>query len=130
MGKMNWRPIQRFEGLYEVSDQGTVRRLPGTCRRCDGKILPILGSTLVPGRNECGYWHVSLSVASRRTTKKVHRLVAEAFLRTPLPGEEINHRDGDKSNNQVNNLEWVTKSENIRHAVRTGLHRWTKRSAS
>lgn len=75
-----------------------------------------------------GYYAVMLWLGNKSKCAKVHRLVAEAFIPNPDNLPCINHKDGDKLNNQVTNLEWCTYQENMQHAVRTGLthpHRWT-----
>lgn len=73
--------------------------------------------------NVKGYPMVTLKVNDRRRTISVHKLVAEAFVYNddPLSKNQINHKDGNKHNNHYTNLEWVTCSENVRHAFRTGL---------
>ena len=68
-----------------------------------------------------GYLKVDLYDNGDRITKRVHRLVAEAFIPNPDNKPDINHKDGNKQNNAVDNLEWVTKSENMQHAYQTGL---------
>ena len=68
-----------------------------------------------------GYEHVGLWHNGRRHNCKIHRLVAEAFIKNPLNKPEVNHIDGNKVNNCVKNLEWCTSSENTRHAMATGL---------
>ena len=75
-----------------------------------------------------GYYAVMLWLGNKSKCATVHRLVAEAFIPNPDNLPCINHKDGDKLNNQVTNLEWCTYQENMQHAVRTGLthpHRWT-----
>ena len=67
--------------------------------------------------NNCGYQIVNVS----RPPQCVHRMVAETWLDNPNHHRDVNHINGDKSDNRVENLEWVTHSENMRHAVRTGL---------
>lgn len=74
-----------------------------------------------PGQCGWGYLCVCLYRNGKGRTRKVHQLVVEAFLGVCPRGFEINHRDGDKENNALHNLEWVTASENLRHAFRTGL---------
>lgn len=99
-----WAPIKTIEsGAYEVSDFGGVRK--------NGKALSIHG-------NEKGYQKVS--VAGRSVF--VHRLVAEAFLSNPNDLPEVNHKDGNKENNHRSNLEWCSRSQNMKHAYATGLH--------
>ena len=68
-----------------------------------------------------GYLQVQLYKNGIRSHKRVHRLVAEAFIPNPNNKPEVNHKDGNKHNNSVDNLEWVDKSENMKHAFRTGL---------
>ena len=71
--------------------------------------------------NEKGYLSVELWCNYKRKVKKIHRLVAETFIKNPFFKKEINHKDGNKKNNCVENLEWCTRSENMSHAYRTGL---------
>lgn len=103
-----WAPVRGFEGLYEVSDLGRVKRCGSA--KC-----------LKPMPNTKGYPSVDLKDHGRRKYAVVHRLVAETFIPKPDNKPQVNHKDGDKTNNAVSNLEWCTGLENIRHAVRTGL---------
>ena len=97
-----WRPALDFEGVYEVSSEGRVRRI--------GR------APLKPQRDKRGYLVVDLVADGRRKNAKIHRLVATAFL-PPKPGcGEVNHLDGDKANNAVSNLEWTDRSGNLKHA--------------
>lgn len=100
-----WVDIPNYEGLYEVSNYGNVRKSDGT----------LMNGSL----NSYGYRVVSLTKSGKKKDKKVHRLVASAFLPT-IPGKDVvNHIDGDKLNNYAGNLEWCTKGENVRHATMT-----------
>lgn len=74
------------------------------------------------GNHRFGYFQVGLSVKNKRKNIYVHRLVAKAFIPNPYNKPDVNHKDGNKKNNHVNNLEWVTHSENIRHAMETLGH--------
>lgn len=101
---MEWK---KSEGEYEVSSDGKVRR--------DGNLLK-------PRLDRYGYEIVSLWVDGICHTRKVHRLVAIAFIPNPLKLETVNHIDGIKSNNGASNLEWLSIGENHRHAFKIGLH--------
>lgn len=120
MEKTLWRPVVGFEGYYEVSNSGEIMSLErtiivsGHSRRLKEKVLK-------PKINNDGYVHVQLSKNSLYSTFTVHRLVAEAFLEMPDDKNFVNHINGNKLDNNVDNLEWVTRSENMRHAVRLGL---------
>lgn len=108
-----WRPVRG--GHYEVSDLGRVRRaVPGN-GTWPGRILK-------PKRDKDGYLLVSLSIDGQISTEKVHRLVAEAFIGPYPTGLQVNHRNGDKTDNRVNNLEYVTAKENNQHAFDLGLN--------
>jgi hypothetical protein len=116
--QVDWRPatIGGEPWPYEVSSHGAVRRATragGT--RPGHPIRAVVGT--------CRYPHVTLHAGGRRRTVTVHRLVAEAFLGPAPVGAEVNHRDGDKMNASVRNLEYVTRSENMRHAFATGLNK-------
>ena len=98
-----WRSVSDYEGLYEVSNYGEVRKVDGTMMQ--GNI------------NSYGYRVVRLTKNGRPKDKKVHRLVALAFIPTITGKNFVNHKDGNKLNNYVGNLEWVTRGENNKHAA-------------
>lgn len=82
------------------------------------------GRELKASRNNRGYLCSSVAFKDKGSRPElIHRIVATAFIRPPNPGEQVNHKDGDKTNNHVSNLEWVTASENIKHAITTGLNK-------
>lgn len=101
--KSEWRPVEGYEGLYEVSASGLVRSLPR---------YTTSGRILRPRANRHGYQAVQLSREGVVTNQMVHRLVAEAFLGPCPDGHECAHHDGDRSNNQASNLKWKTRSDN------------------
>ena len=103
-----WCEIKDFEGLYQVSNMGRVKSLK---REVLGKMnsTRIIFEKLLSDRdNGKGYRVLELYKDSKRYFKKVHRLVAEAFIPNPENKPEVNHIDTDKTNNCVTNLEWVT----------------------
>lgn len=109
-----WVPIRGYEGIYEVSTLGRVRRLVAAYGSPAGMFMK-------SGHQRGGYRHVVLSRDGRKRIFKLHRLVLEHFV-GPMPdGHEINHRDGDKYNNALTNLEYVTRAQNIQHAYAAGL---------
>lgn len=109
MSDIEWRDIEGYEGLYQVSDSGLVRR-----------VRPLRGvpnTLIVPGKNTKGYIHVTLSKNDKKTTYDIHRLVAKAFLGEPTDANpHVNHKDGDKTNNRLSNLEWTDYYKNMEHA--------------
>lgn len=109
-----FRPIPFCPGQYEASNLGRIRRLHRTNR------AKTAGQTLRAHKSKIGYLSVTLSIGNERKTHNVHRLVAIAFLGEPN-GLTVNHKDGDKTNNRLDNLEYITQFENNRHAVDTGL---------
>ena len=104
----DWQAVPDWEGWYEVSNLGQVRRVK-------------TGRILKPGMGRAKYLVISLCRDSRKTTFLLHRLVAIAFWGQPGPRMEVNHRNGMKLDNRATNLEWVTRSENNRHAYSIGL---------
>lgn len=113
-----WKQIQNFENMYEVSDDGRVRSVD----RVAGN-RHIKGRVLRPHDSGKGYSAVSLCKDSKPRTVYVHTLVANAFIPKPPSDKRlvVNHKDGNKHNNSVHNLEWVSYSQNNQHAYDEGL---------
>ena len=108
-----WKEIVNFEGIYEVSSLGQVRRIHKDNRSSKYKVLS--QDTLK------GYKKVTLFKNGIGYKKQVHRLVAEAFIPNPLNLEQINHKDENPSNNNVDNLEWCSRIYNVNYG--TGIDR-------
>lgn len=107
-----WKDIEDYDGLYQVSNLGRVKRLIGLRCKEERFIKPLYRK---------GYHFVFLYRNSKYKTMSIHRLVALSFLINKYDKMEVNHIDGVKTNNCVENLEWSTRSENTRHAFDTGL---------
>ena len=103
-----WKAVKGYDGKYLVSTEG---RIYSTKRK----------RHLNPYISNRGYLHVDLCINGKKESKKLHRLVADAFVPNPEDKPDVNHLDGNKTNCQVHNLEWCTKSENLRHAYQIGL---------
>lgn len=103
-----WRRIKGYEEFYLVSDTGEVFSI----RRA---------KKLKPAKSGDGYLQVYLCVNGKVKTKLIHRLIAKAFIFNPHNYPIINHLDGMKTNNNINNLEWCTSSENNKHAFKMGF---------
>lgn len=105
-----WKPIKGYNGNYEISNIGRVKSFMGKAP----KILKIY-------IDRYGYEYVALSKNRAMKKHKVHRLVAKHFIGEPKSNKQINHKNGIKTDNYPENLEWCTASENINHAIETGL---------
>lgn len=107
----DWRTIKDFP-IYEVNKEGQIRN-----RRT--------GHIKKPRLDDWGYHQVGLSrgVHGKNHSKTVHRLVAEAFIDGDHTGLQVNHKDGNKTNNHIDNLEFVSGSQNVQHAYDTGIRK-------
>lgn len=103
-----WKDVVGYEGRYKVSDLGRVF----SCKR---------NAILMLFKNKRGYMIVNLYAAQSIKPVRVHRLVALAFIPNPENKPEVNHRNGIKDDNRLENLEWATPEENVAHAFRSGL---------
>lgn len=112
-----WKDINGYEGLYEVSNWGYVRRK--TTKK-----------DLKAWHNYKGYMKVALCKNGEKHEKFLHRLVAENFIDNPNNKEQVNHINGNKDHNYVNNLEWCTCQENIKHSYNNNLVDAEKRANS
>lgn len=111
-----WKDVKGFDGFYQVSNLGRVKsvsRKIGNCFRKE-KIRSL-------SLTKDGYVKLRLSYCGKDVTKRVHRLVAEAFIPNPENKETVNHKDGNKLNNCIYNLEWADRSEQMYHAYKHSL---------
>lgn len=124
VSKELWLDIKDTGGRYQISSFGGVRSYAGRGNHAKRVTLET-PKTLYPYHNkERGYKYVSIELPKRKNWA-VHRLVAEHFIERVDGKEHVNHIDGNKLNNRSDNLEWVTPSENVQHAINTGLMKYT-----
>lgn len=109
-----WKPVVGYDGIYEISDLGRVKRI-GKCTASPKE--RILKTRIGPD----GYCVAFLSYSCKVKAKRIHAIVLEAFIGPRPLGMQANHKNGIKTDNQPKNLEWVTLRENIAHATRNGL---------
>lgn len=107
-----WKDIFGFEGYYQVSSMGRIKSL-----KYQG------GPRIMRGGSAWGYKNIKLTINYVNTYFRVHKLVALAFLPNPDNKLEINHKNGIKHDNRLENLEWATRSENAQHSYDTGLQK-------
>lgn len=111
-----WKDIEGFEQIYQISNLGNLKSFKKDKK---GKILK--------HNNKNGdYFAVVLEYKEKVKYTRIHRLVAQAFIPNPNNYNEINHIDGNKQNNRIDNLEWCTRKQNFEHAKKTGLWEYNK----
>jgi len=113
-----WKDIDGYEGSYQVSNTGKVRSL-------DRKVHNYIktGRVLKAKNNGHGYLDVSLSGKTKQKHAYIHILVAKAFIPNPNSYEQVNHKDFNKANNCVDNLEWVSRKQNLLHYRQSKLYK-------
>lgn len=126
-----WKDIEGFEGYYQVSNLGRVKSLERIRIANNGKSetaqFPVKEKILAISKQTQGYSQASLCKDGTQKSYRLNRLVANAFIPNPDNKPEVNHIDGNKDNNCVDNLEWVTSVENIRHSWVNGLRKPRKK---
>lgn len=115
-----WRAIKGYEGFYEVSDLGRVRSLPRVVRGYANSERRLKLKVLAAAVGNCGYRQVNLHMEGIESKLLVHRLVAETFIRPMHAGEECNHLDFNRLNNDASNLEITSRSGNRQHSAKAG----------
>lgn len=121
-----WKDIKGFEGCYQVSNTGHIRALDRYIGYRKGRTRVWKGKEKIPTERNTGYLKVSLFKDGKSVTREVQRIVAETFIPNPENKGQVNHIDGNKHNNNVSNLEWVTPQENTIHS-KTVLKKGIKR---
>ena len=114
-----WKSVQGFEGRYEVSNLGRLRSLDRTSVYKDGRVANIKGTMIKGAITKDGYLVVALNSSCRRY---IHRIVAETFFGKPEFRDTVNHKNGNKIDNRVDNLEYNSFKENNEHARNNGLN--------
>lgn len=109
------KEVKGYEGFYSCTDKGEIYGLPINIIRKNGRKYISNKRKINPSINSTGYYVVSLRKNGVQKTEKVHRLIAKTFLNNILNKSDVNHKDGNKLNNNIDNLEWCTKSENHIH---------------
>lgn len=119
---MEIKPIKNYEGLYEISEFGNIYSVEKIvkCGRKGSSIRKQERKEKIPRFNKNGYKRVSICKEGIRKTYSIHRLVAITFIEGDS-GLTVNHKDGNKLNNHYSNLEFISRTENVKHAYRTGL---------
>ena len=118
-----WKPVIGYEAIYSVSDRGAVRREMASPGARSGKLLAAFPNT-------DGYSIVGLYLNGKSRQFRVHCLVAAAFIGPCPSGKQVNHKDGNKSHNHVDNLEYTTPKENRQHASLLGLNAFGAKNGS
>ena len=125
-----WKPMEEFNGIYEVSNLGRFRSIDRTIKRKDATVR--LKGKIIKGQSD-SYGYVSMTIMGKQY--KAHRLVAKYFVDNPQNKPEVNHKNGIKGDNKAINLEWCTHEENMKHLYskmpfkhKTSKQKWCERN--
>lgn len=116
-----WKDVVGYEGYYRVSSLGRILSLARVIISKSGIPRKIPSRIIAHGNRPNGYLFYSLSKNGYSHPLSAHVLVASHFIEGRRPGYQVNHKDGNKRNNRIENLEWVTPQENVDHSISTGL---------
>lgn len=111
-----WKDINGYEGIYQCSTYGNIRSLNRYVYEHNGKRQYRKGQMIIPRTNKNGYLQFALNKNGKRKMVYVHIIVAETFVQNLMNNNIVNHIDGNKLNNHVENLEWCSASDNNYHA--------------
>lgn len=120
-----WKDIPNYEGLYQASNLGRIKSLEKQVWN-NHQMVVRPEKILKPFSDKKGYFRVKLYKNQKCKTQKLHRVIAQTFIPNIFNKPEVNHEDGNKANNMVENLSWATSKENVNHAFRTGLSKAKK----
>jgi hypothetical protein len=114
-----WKSIKNYEGIYEASNLGRIKSLKRVVLNNGSYSGSVTKNELIlkQHKNKYGYYVVTLQKNKIRTHKSVHRIIAETFIDNINNYNEVNHKNFDKSDNKIENLEWCNRSQNINHYV-------------
>jgi len=115
-----WKDIKDYEGYYQISNLGRVKSLYRIIKH-EAKGEIIILQKILKVWFSSGYFRITLWKNNKRKTKTIHRLIALNFIPNPENKKEINHKNGIKTDNRIENLEWCTHKENMHHAIKNGL---------
>lgn len=119
---MMWKSIKGYEGIYEINEHGQIKSVSRVrSNGKNGRGYKTKEKILKERLNRDGYYVVSLCKNSKSNNKRIHRLIAIAFIPNPYNKLEVNHKNGVRSDYSIDNLEWVTREENIQHSYDIGL---------
>lgn len=121
-----WRDIKGFEGLYQVSNLGNVRRMECDITYNNGTVHHYKEGIRKPNKDKDGYLYLNLWKDGKCKVGRIHKLVAETFIPNPNNYPVINHKDENKSNNRVENLEWCTIQYNAEYSLGKSVNQYTK----
>lgn len=115
-----WKPVQGYEGLYEISNLGRLKSPQKVVNGKEGRLHTLKERMLNPRVNQTGYYHTALYKNGKPKWYTVHRMVALSWIDNPENKPHINHKDSNRLNNRVDNLEWCTHGENMKHGFLYG----------